>query len=68
MSNMKTQQIKEELAMRGITIASIAKRYNCTPPNVHQLFKHSAVKSGKPSLIRRYIAETINREYREVWG
>lgn len=65
---MTSNEIKEDLAIQNITLASIAKKFECTPSNVHQLFDHSPTKAGKPSLIRKHIAKIIGKKYIEVWG
>jgi len=65
---LKSREIKEQLSLKSITLTSIAKRFNCSVTNVHRLFDHKATKDGKPSLIRKYIADQIDKSYDEVWS
>lgn len=65
---MTEREVKEELSRKNIRIADVARKFGCTPTNVHQLFKHKAIKTGMPSLIRKYIADQIGKTVEEVWN
>jgi predicted DNA-binding protein YlxM (UPF0122 family) len=64
---MTPKQIKEELSMIGIYMPEIAKEFNCSPQNIHQIISNTPTKEGKPSLVREYIAKLLNKKYNEVW-
>jgi len=64
---MDKREIKEELALKKISQTDIAKKFGCTPSNVNQIINDGGKKEGLPSLIRKYIARAIEKEYSEVW-